>query len=98
MAAESREGKRATRGKPGGSGGDDRPDGGSGADGPCDGYTDGELYRGQQQGWGEGRNFSGNEARTDHAAAVASAGRTGSGSALSWTVGVLEWVETAGCL
>jgi hypothetical protein len=54
MAAESREGKRATRGMPGGSGGDDRPDGGSGVDGPRDSYTDGELYRGQQQGVGEG--------------------------------------------
>jgi hypothetical protein len=44
----------------------------------------------------EGHNASGNKAQMDHLAAVVSTGRTGSGSALGWTVGILEWVETTG--
>jgi hypothetical protein len=42
MAAESRKGKWPTWGRLGG----------SGVDGPRDGYTDGELYCGQHQGVG----------------------------------------------
>jgi hypothetical protein len=41
MAAESYEGKWPMQGRLGGS-----------MDGPCDGYTDGELYHGQHQGVG----------------------------------------------
>jgi hypothetical protein len=97
MVAESREGKRA-----------------SGASQVAAAVTTGQMAAaarmdhatatpagsytvGSSREWG-GKHNASDEARTDHAAAVASAGRTGSGSALSWTVGVLEWVEITGCL